>query len=426
MRILVVGSGGREHAIIWKLAQSEKVSAIYCAPGNGGIRQLATCVPIETTDLEGLVSFAKEKKIDLTVVGPEIPLLEGIVDRFQQEGLAIFGPCKKAAQIEGSKRFAKNLMKKYRIPTAAFRSFKSPDKAKEYIQKKGAPIVIKADGLAAGKGVVVAKTIKEAEEAIEDAMEKRIFGDAGSEVVIEEFLQGQEVTLMAFVDGSTYKPMVVAQDHKPAFDGDEGPNTGGMGTYSPVPQIADEVIEQAIHSILGPMIDAFQKEDIHYQGILYVGLMITTKGPKVIEFNARFGDPETQVVLPRLQTDLLSILLAVVEGRLHEQEIKWSEEAAVCVIMASGGYPGDYESGYIISGLPRKRKDSVCFHAGTKKDGNNIVTAGGRVLAITGLGQNLQEARVNAYDLVKQIHFSHVHYRTDIGLKALVKVDDES
>ncbi|TCS92790.1 phosphoribosylamine--glycine ligase [Hazenella coriacea] len=424
MRILVVGSGGREHAIIWKLSQSKKVSTIFCAPGNGGIRQLATCVPIEATDLEGLVSFAKEKKIDLTVVGPEIPLLEGIVDRFQQEGLAIFGPCKKAAQIEGSKRFAKEMMKKYKIPTAKFRSFTNPDKAKSYINKQGAPIVIKADGLAAGKGVVVAGTIEEAEEAISDAMEKQVFGDAGNTVVIEEFLQGQEISLMAFVDGSTYKPMVVAQDHKPAFDGDEGPNTGGMGTYSPVPQIPEAVVHEAIQTILEPMIHAFQQEKIHYQGILYVGLMVTSDGPKVIEFNARFGDPETQVVLPRLQTDLLEILLAVTEGRLDEQEVHWVEEAAVCVVMASGGYPGAYESGYIISGLPRKRKDSVCFHAGTKKEGSNILTAGGRVLAVTGLGQDLMEAREKAYQLVKQIHFSHVYYRTDIGLKALTTVDE--
>jgi phosphoribosylamine---glycine ligase len=419
MQILVIGSGGREHALVWKLAQSKQVSQIYCAPGNGGIASLATCVPLSVTDIEGLIHFAKEHQIDLTVVGPEVPLLAGVVDRFAAAGLRIFGPCQAAARIEGSKRFAKELMQTYHIPTARFRSFTDVAAAKAYVQGQAVPIVIKADGLAAGKGVVVAQTVAEAEQAIVEMMEEKVFGDAGREVVIEEFLTGQEISLMAFVDGKTIKPMVVAQDHKPAYDGDKGPNTGGMGAYSPVPQIPQRRIEQAIETILQPMLEAFTQEGIAYKGVLYAGLMVTPTGPKVIEFNARFGDPETQVVLPRLKTDLLDVLLAVVEGRLAEQEIEWEEAAAVCVVMAAGGYPGPYEQGHLIAGLPVDTKKQVVFHAGTKQENRQIITAGGRVLGVTALGQDLREAREQAYAVVKQIRFQDVHYRTDIAAKAL-------
>jgi phosphoribosylamine--glycine ligase len=419
MRVLVVGNGGREHTLVWKLAKSEKVSQVYCAPGNGGITSIATCVPLSVTDIDGLIHFAKENKIELTVVGPEVPLLEGIVGRFEAEGLAIFGPRQAAARIEGSKRFAKELMQKYNIPTAAFRSFTDATEAKAYIREQGAPIVIKADGLAAGKGVVVAQNLEEAEQAIVEAMEQKVFGDAGNQIVIEEFLTGQEISLMAFMDGKTMKPMVVAQDHKPAYDDDKGPNTGGMGTYSPVPQIPQSVVDQAIQTILQPMLEAFKQEGIEYKGVLYAGLMVTPTGPKVIEFNARFGDPETQVVLPRMKTDLIDVLLAVVEGRLAEQEIEWKDEAAVCVVMAAGGYPGSYEKGHVITGIPEETAHQVVFHAGTKEENGQIVTAGGRVLGVTALGKDLGEAREHAYEMVKQIHFKDVHYRTDIAAKAL-------
>ncbi|MFC7440748.1 phosphoribosylamine--glycine ligase [Laceyella putida] len=419
MRILVIGNGGREHAIVWKLKQSPKVADIYCAPGNGGIAGLATCVPIAVEDVDGLVAFAKEQRVDLTVVGPEVPLLLGVVDRFEQEGLKAFGPRRQAALIEGSKRFAKELMRKHNIPTAAFASFTNAEEAKAYVREQGAPIVIKADGLAAGKGVVVAQTVAEAERAIAEAMEEKVFGEAGNEVVIEEFLSGQEVSLMAFLDGKTVKPMVVAQDHKPAFERDKGPNTGGMGTYSPVPQIPAEVVEQAIDTILWPMHEAFRQEGIEYKGVLYAGLMITAEGPKVIEFNARFGDPETQVVLPRLETDLVEVMEAVISGTLDELSLSWSEQAAVCVVLAAGGYPGSYEKGWPISGLESVPDGVVVFHAGTKRRDCGIVTAGGRVLGVTALGADIKDARDKAYQQVKTISFKDMHYRTDIAAKAL-------
>jgi phosphoribosylamine---glycine ligase len=419
VKVLVVGNGGREHAIVWKLLKSPKVEKVYCAPGNGGIQKDAECVDIAATDIEGLVHFAKETKVDLTVVGPEVPLLSGIVDRFEEEGLAIFGPRREAARIEGSKRFAKEFMKKYGIPTADFKSFTESSKAIEYIREKGAPIVVKADGLAAGKGVVVASTVEEAEKAVIDAMEEKVFGDAGREIVIEEFLSGQEMSLMAFMDGKTVKPMVVAQDHKPVFDHDQGPNTGGMGAYSPVPQIPEEVVRDAVETILLPMQKAFKEEGIEYKGVLYAGLMITASGPKVIEFNARFGDPETQVVLPRLKTDLVEIMEAVIDGKLSEQDIVWSDQAAVCVILASGGYPGSYQKGVPIQGLDKPAADTVIFHSGTFLSGEEWLTAGGRVLGVTAWGESIQEAQTRAYERVKQISFDNVHYRTDIAKKAL-------
>lgn len=419
MRILVIGNGGREHALIWKCKQSPKVEEIYCAPGNGGIEELATCININPTDRNELLQFAKQMEIDLTIVGPEAPLVEGIVDLFEQHQLPIFGPRKKAAMIEGSKHFAKELMKKYQIPTADFQTFSDAKEAKDYVREKGVPIVIKADGLAAGKGVVVAHTLEEAEKAIDQAMEDRVFGEAGSKVVIEEFMEGQEISLMAFVDKHTFKPMVVSQDHKPVFDRDQGPNTGGMGAYSPVPQVPKTVVQQAIDEILFPITQAFEKENILYRGVLYAGLMITKQGPKVVEFNARFGDPETQVVLPRLKTDLVEILLSVVEDRLQEQEIEWSDEAAVCVVMTANGYPYTYQTGDAITGIPEPNSHQMVFHAGTKRFGQQLRTDGGRVLGVTALGQNLMEARDQAYQGVKQISFDGSHYRTDIAAKAL-------
>lgn len=419
MRVLVIGNGGREHALVWKCKQSPKVTEIFCAPGNGGIEEIATCVNINPTDQEELLQFAKQMDIDLTIVGPEAPLTEGIVDLFEEHQLSIFGPGKKGAMIEGSKHFAKELMKKYQIPTADFQTFSDSEEAIAYVREKGAPIVIKADGLAAGKGVVVAHTVEEAEEAIYQAMEERVFGEAGSRIVIEEFLEGQEISLMAFVDHHSFQPMVISQDHKPVFDGDQGPNTGGMGAYSPVPQIPDSVVQEAIDRILNPVIQAFQKEQIRYRGVLYAGLMITKQGPKVIEFNARFGDPETQVILPRLETDMIDIIQAVLENRLQEQEIHWKNEAAVCVVLTAEGYPRDYRTGDPITGIPEPTSDQIVFHAGTKKFEQQIRTNGGRVLGVTALGQNLVEARDRAYQCVKQISFSGSHYRTDIAAKAL-------
>ncbi|GAB7387766.1 phosphoribosylamine--glycine ligase [Bacillaceae bacterium] len=419
MKVLVVGQGGREHAIVWKLAQSPKVREIYCAPGNAGIARLATCVPLAEHDFAGLAQFAKDAGVDLTVVGPEQPLLEGIVDFFQARELPIFGPTRAAAMIEGSKSFAKALMKKYGIPTGEYASFASYEEALAYVRKQGAPIVIKADGLAAGKGVTVAQTVAEAEAALAKTMKERVFGEAGAKVVIEEYLQGQEMTILAFVDGETVKPMVPSQDHKPVFDGDRGPNTGGMGTYSPVPQIPDVLVARAVEEILQPAARALVQEGIPFKGVLYAGLMITAEGPKVIEFNARFGDPETQVVLPRLQTDLADIMLAVVQGELAALDIAWKEDAALCVIMASGGYPGPYEKGKPISGLDAVDPDVLVFHAGTQEADGRIVTSGGRVLGVTALGPTLREAQGKAYANVQKIRFAGAHYRTDIGQKAL-------
>lgn len=420
MRVMVIGNGGREHAIVFKLAQSERVKHIYCAPGNAGTAVLAENVEIGVSEQEKLAEFAISNSIDLTIVGPEVPLIEGIVDFFESLNLPIFGPKKSAAVIEGSKKFAKEMMQKYAIPTAKYQVFTNSEEALAYVRQKGAPIVIKADGLAAGKGVVVAQTLEEAEQAIIEAMDKKVFGNAGDQVVIEECLVGQEVSLMAFVDGKTISPMVISQDHKPVFDGDKGSNTGGMGTYSPVPQIAAEVVERAIDTIIHPMVDAFHQEGIIYKGVLYAGLMITEDGPKVIEFNARFGDPETQVVLPRLKTDLVEVLLAVIEGRLNELRVEWSDQAAVCVVMTSPGYPGSYPNGLEIT-LPEKLEDhTIVMHAGTKEQAGKVVTSGGRVLGVTSLGNTIQESQKRAYEAVKQIQFEGAHYRTDIAEKAIL------
>lgn len=424
MNVLVIGRGGREHAIVWALRKSPKVGRIYCAPGNAGIAQMAECVPIGEKAFDELGRFAREREIGLVVVGPEDPLLAGAVDYFSSIGIPAFGPTKAAAEIEGSKSFAKGLMAKYGIPTAAYASFDDHGEALAYLRGRKAPVVVKADGLAAGKGVTVARTMEEAEAALKAAMLDRVFGDAGSRVVIEEFLEGQEMSVLSFVDGETVLPMVPAQDHKPVFDGDQGPNTGGMGTYSPVPHIPDAVVEKAVDTIIRPAARAMVKEGRPFRGVLFTGLMITPEGePKVIEFNCRFGDPETQVVLPRLKTDLLDIMLATVEGRLADVRPEWSEEAAVCVVLASGGYPGPYKKGLPIRGLDRVEQ-SIVFHAGTvfSADGA-MVTDGGRLLGVTATGRDLAEARAKAYADVEKIEYEGKHYRTDIGLKALKALD---
>ena len=418
MRILIVGSGGREHAIAWALSKSDKVERLYCAPGNAGIAELAECVPIGEDQFEPLTKFAKEHEIDLVVVGPEAPLFAGLVDVLEEAGLKAFGPRRNAAIIEGSKVFTKQLMKKYNIPTAAYESFDNYEEALAYLRKQRAPIVVKADGLAAGKGVTVAATLEEAERALREIMVDKVFGEAGAQVVIEEFLSGQEMSILAFVDGETVRPMVPSQDHKPVYDGDKGPNTGGMGTYSPVPHIPQSVVDEAIGTILIPAARAMVREGRPFRGVLYAGLMITEQGPKTVEFNCRFGDPETQVVLPRLKTDLADIFMATVNGKLQEIEIEWSDEAAVCVVLASGGYPGPYEKGKPITGLDQVEQ-SVVFHAGTKLADGRIVTNGGRLLGVTALGKDIAEARAKAYADIAKIRYEGKHYRTDIALKAL-------
>lgn len=422
MDILVIGGGGREHAIVWALAKSPKADKIYCAPGNAGIGQLAECVPIAVSEFDKLAAFAVEKQVGLIVVGPDDPLADGIVDAFDATGIPVFGPRKNAAEIEGSKTFMKDLLHKYDIPTAAYAKFDDYEKALAYLREQGAPIVVKADGLAAGKGVTVARTIEEAEQALSDIMQSKVFGDAGSRVVIEEFLEGQEMSILAFVDGETVKPMSAAQDHKPAYDGDLGPNTGGMGTYSPLPHIQPSIIEEAIETIIKPTAKAMVAEGRPFRGVLFAGLMITPDGkPKTIEFNARFGDPETQVVLPRLKTDLLDVFLAAVNGNLADLELEWSDEAAVCVILASGGYPASYPKGIAINGLDNEQDGTIVFHAGTSRDADGTWrTNGGRVLGVVGLGTDIASARAKAYERAEAIAFEGKQNRTDIALKALV------
>ncbi|MFE6799068.1 phosphoribosylamine--glycine ligase [Paenibacillus chitinolyticus] len=418
MRILVIGRGGREHAIVWSLRKSPKVTALFCAPGNGGIAELAECVPITEFQFAEIAEFVRQNAIDLVVVGPDDPLYEGIVDYLEEHGIRAYGPNRAAAEIEGSKVFMKHLLKKYEIPTAAYEAFEDYEAALAYLRKLGAPIVIKADGLAAGKGVIVALTLEEAEKALKEIMVEKQFGASGNRVVIEEFLQGQEMSLLAFVDGNVVKPMVPSQDHKPVFDGDKGPNTGGMGTYSPVPHIPQEIVQQALDTIVKPAAEAMVKEGRPFRGVLYAGLMITADGPKTIEFNARFGDPETQVILPRLKTDLLEIILATLEGRLADLAIEWSEEAAVCVILASGGYPGSYPKGLPIEGLDAAG-GALVFHAGTALEDGRLVTSGGRVLGVTALGRDIADAREKAYAAADRISFEGKQNRTDIALKAL-------
>ncbi|PGK47498.1 phosphoribosylamine--glycine ligase [Bacillus anthracis] len=416
MNVLVIGRGGREHALAWKFAQSAKVKKVYVAPGNEGMRDVATPVDIDENDFDALVLFAKENNVELTFVGPEIPLMNGIVDRFKEEGLRVFGPNKAAAVIEGSKAFTKELMKKYNIPTAAYETFTDYEEAVQYIQKVGAPIVIKADGLAAGKGVTVAMTLEEALQAAKEMLQDVKFGEASKKVVIEEFLDGQEFSLMAFVNGTTVHPMVIAQDHKRAFDGDKGPNTGGMGAYSPVPQISESAVQEAIETVLHPTAKAMIQENRSFTGILYAGLILTNDGPKVIEFNARFGDPETEVVLPRLENDLVDVCNAILDE--SELTLQWSDEAVIGVVLASKGYPEAYKKGEIIKGLDALQ-DVIVFHAGTVMKHGDFVTNGGRVLFVACKANSLQEAKDKVYKEISKIESDGLFYRGDIGYRAI-------
>ena len=419
MKVLVVGNGGREHAIIWKLKQNKSIDKIYCAAGNAGIGRDAELVPIKPMEIEKLVDFAKREAIDFTMVGMDDPLVAGIVDAFEAEGLTVFGPRKNAAIIEGSKAFSKDLMKKYGIPTAKYEVFNDYESARAYVESQSLPLVVKADGLALGKGVLICATLEEAIEALKEIMLDKKFGASGNTVVIEEFLSGPEVSVLSFCDGKTVVPMVPAQDHKRALDNDMGLNTGGMGTFSPSKFYTEEMNRECMETIFQPTVAAMAKEGRPFVGILYFGLMLTKDGMKVIEYNARFGDPETQVILPRLKTDLLDIMKACVEGRLDKINIEWYDNAAVCVVLASGGYPESYEKGYEIKGLEeiKKRDDIVVFHAGTDYKDGKFVTNGGRVLGITGIGKDIDEAIKIAYEGVEIVDFEKKHFRHDIGIK---------
>ena len=420
MKILVIGGGGREHAIIKKLAESDKKPELFCAPGNGGISEDAVCVPFKATDKEAAVKFALENKIDMVMVAPDDPLSLGMVDDLEAAGIRAFGPVAKAAQIEASKVFSKALMKKYNIPTAAYEVFEDSEAAIEYLKRpeQTFPAVIKADGLALGKGVIIAPDLESACQAAKDMLDGGMFGKSGSRVVIEEFMTGPEVTVLAFTDGKTIKPMVSSQDHKRAFDGDKGPNTGGMGAFSPSANYTDDVAEVCMETIFKPTIAALASEGIKYKGVIYFGLMLTPKGPRVVEYNSRFGDPETQCVLPRLDTDLIDIFDAVIDEKLDQIDIKWKKEAACCVVIASGGYPVKYQSGYEMLGLEEAAKQGVTvYHAGTKKENGKFYNAGGRVLGITGMGETLNTAIEKAYSGVEKISWTDSFYRKDIGRK---------
>ena len=417
MKVLIVGSGGREHAIAWSVAKSPKVDKIYCAPGNAGIAEFAECVNIKAMEFAKLVAFAKENAIDLTIIGMDDPLVGGVVDAFESEGLRVFGPRKNAAIIEGSKAFSKDLMKKYKIPTAAYENFTDPDEAIKYLETAKMPIVLKADGLALGKGVLICNTLEEAKEGVKTLMLDKQFGDAGNEIVIEEFMTGREVSVLAFCDGKTIKCMTSAQDHKRAKDGDQGLNTGGMGTFSPSPFYNDEVEAFCEKYVYQSTIDAMASEGRPFTGILFTGLMITEDGPKVLEYNARFGDPEAQVVLPRMKNDIIDVMEACIDGKLSDVELEFEDNAAVCVVLASDGYPEKYDKGFEIKGLDTfKDKDGYyVFHAGTKFDGDQIVTNGGRVLGVVAKGENLKAARANAYKATEWIDFANKYKRNDIG-----------
>ena len=414
MNILVIGGGGREHAICWKLNNESNVERIYCAPGNAGISNVAQCVNIGDSDIDGLVSFAKENKIDLTIVGPEIPLVAGIVDAFEKENLKIFGPNKKCAQLEGSKAFSKEFMIRHNIPTAKYKEYTDLEKAIEEIDDFGYPVVIKADGLAAGKGVVISENRENAIKTLKEMMADKKFGSAGDKIVIEEFLTGIETSILAFVDNDTIVPMVSAKDHKKVYDGETGLNTGGMGTFSPSEIYTDELSEEIRVKVLEKTLEGFQKDNLNYKGILFVGLMITENGPKVLEYNVRFGDPETQSVLFRLDTELNKIMSAILDNNLKNIDIKYSKEEAICVMLTSGGYPEAYEKGKVITGLENLDSDIVVFHSGTKFDGDNIVTNGGRVIGITSKGSSVKEASDKVYENIKKINFEGMHYRKDI------------
>jgi phosphoribosylamine---glycine ligase len=424
VNVLVIGSGGREHALAWKLAQSPRLGQLYCAPGNAGIERLARCVPIPTDDVSQLRAFVQSERIDLTVVGPEAPLALGLADEFRKAKLKIFGPTRGAARIESSKIFAKELMLRHQVRTPASRTFETVTPALEYLRHHRVPVVIKADGLAQGKGVVVATSLDEASRVVRDMLEREMFGTAGRRVLIEEFIDGEELTVMAFTDGKAVAPMVASQDHKRVGDGDTGPNTGGMGAYAPAPLATPALLRMVHREVFQPVVQALSRLGSPFQGVLYAGLMVSDGIPYVLEFNARFGDPETQAVLPLLKSDLLDVLDAVVEHRLDQLDIQWHTASAACIVLASGGYPGSYRNGLTIQGLPNTMgpqdpADVLVFHAGTKRQGDEIVTAGGRVLGVTGIGDTLQTARQRAYEAVRRISFEGCHFRTDIGARAL-------
>ena len=417
MKVLIVGSGGREHAIAWSVAKSDKVEKIYCAPGNAGISEYAECVNIGAMEFDKLVQFAKEKEIDLTVIGMDDPLVAGVVDAFEAEGLRVFGPNKAAAILEGSKAFSKDLMKKYNIPTAAYENFDNPEEALAYLETAKFPIVLKADGLALGKGVLICNTLEEAKDGVKSIMLDKKFGTAGNTMVIEEFMTGREVSVLSFVDGKTIKTMTSAQDHKRAKDGDEGLNTGGMGTFSPSPFYTKEVEEFCEKYVYQATVDAMKKEGREFKGIIFFGLMLTADGTKVLEYNARFGDPEAQVVLPRMKTDIIDVFEACIDGTLDKIELEFEDNAAVCVVLASDGYPLAYEKGFEITGLDefKNHEGYYCFHAGTKWEDGKIVTNGGRVLGVTAKGADLKEARANAYKATEWVQFANKYKRNDIG-----------
>ena len=431
MRILVIGSGGREHALVWKIAQSKLVDKIFCAPGNGGIADLAECVDIKADDIAGLLDFCRSEKIGLTAVGPEAPLTAGICDEFINQKLAVFGPQKAAARLESSKVFSKELMRKYGVPTADFAVFDDPGKADAHIEKTGAPCVVKADGLAAGKGVVVASTVDEAKRAVDDMMRRRIFGAAGDRVIVEECLTGQEVSILVFTDSREMIPLATSQDHKRIFDGDKGPNTGGMGAYSPAPVVTQQIFQEIVEKVLHRTLDGLAREGIPYRGVLYAGLMLTPQGPKALEFNVRFGDPETQAILPRLGSDIVDVMMAVSNSKLgtlaRRGGLAWDNRACVCVVASAKGYPGEYEKGKVITGLDeaKRMKDVMVFHAGTKRESASgaykYLTTGGRVLGITGMGSTIKSAISTAYAACSAINFDGMHYRKDIGAKAEVQ-----
>ena len=421
MKVLVIGGGGREHALVWKIAQSPVIKKIFCAPGNAGIAKQAECLPISSEDVPSLLHWAEKEKVDLTVVGPEAPLTLGIVDAFEARGLRIFGPSRRAAEIEGSKAFAKDLMEKYGVPAGESRTFEDYEAASRYVKEKGTPIVIKADGLAAGKGVILCHKLEEAQAALDQIMVKRAFGGAGNRVVVEEFLSGEEASFLAFTDGETVLPLPTSQDHKPIYDNDQGPNTGGMGAYSPAPVVTEKVHREVMEKIMIPTVRGMAQEGRKYRGVLYAGLMIRDEKPKVLEFNARFGDPETQPLLMRMRSDLVPVLEATIEGRLSRLKVQWDERASVCVVMASGGYPGSYEKGKAIFGVEETWQvpDAFVFHAGTAFKEGRIVTSGGRVLGVTAVGEGIREAITKAYEVVEKISWEGVHFRKDIGQKAV-------
>ncbi|MEF2902022.1 MAG: phosphoribosylamine--glycine ligase [Terrisporobacter sp.] len=414
MKILVVGGGGREHAICWKLSKEANVDKIYCAPGNAGISNVAQCIDIQDSDIENLLKFAKENKIDLTIVGPEIPLVAGIVDKFEKEGLKIFGPNKKCAQLEGSKSFSKDFMIRHNLPTAKYKEYTDLDEAISEIDSFGYPVVIKADGLAAGKGVVIPENREDAITTLKEMMSDKKFGNAGDKIVVEEFLTGIETSILAFVDNDTIVPMVSSKDHKKVFEGETGLNTGGMGTFSPSEIYTEKLAKEVQEKILDKTLEGFKKDNLNYKGILFVGLMITEDGPKILEYNVRFGDPETQSVLFRLDTDLNKIISEILNNNLKNIEINYSKEEAICVMLTSGGYPENYEKGKVISGLENLDSDIVVFHSGTKFDNENIVTNGGRVIGITAKGKTVKEAGEKVYENIKKINFEKMHYRKDI------------